>query len=93
MKIQLWQILSIISIAFLTIFLLTGYAYMKSIGSDFNGGLERTVKVYDYNGNKLAEYKGKIDIQEDENKVFFDLKGKRVVIYNAVVITEEKDLE
>lgn len=62
----------------------------KTIGSDLGGGLYRTVKVYDYNGNLLAEYEGKIDIEEAESKVFFDINGKRIIIYNAIVITEEK---
>ena len=62
----------------------------KSIGSNLSGGLYRTVKVYDYSGNLLAEYEGKIDIEEAESKVFFDVNGKRVIIYNAIVITEEK---
>ena len=62
----------------------------KTIGSDINGGLYRTVKVYDYNGNLLAEYEGKIDIDEAESKVYFDVNGKRVIIYNAIVVTEEK---
>lgn len=62
----------------------------KTLGSDLGGGLYRTVKVYDYNGNLLAEYEGKIDIEEAESKVFFDVNGKRIIIYNAIVITEEK---
>lgn len=64
---------------------------VKSFTSDMGGGLNRTVTVYDQAGNKIKEYKGKIDIQDTEygNKVLFDLDGKRVVIYNGVVITEE----
>lgn len=62
----------------------------KTIGSDLGGGLYRTVKVYDYSGNLLAEYEGKLDIQDNESKVFFDLNGKRIIIYNAIVVTEEK---
>lgn len=62
----------------------------KTLGSDLGGGLYRTVKVYDYNGDLLAEYEGKIDIEEAESKVFFDVNGKRIIIYNAIVITEEK---
>ncbi len=40
----------------------------------------------------IQTYEGKIDVQDTEygNKVLFDLNGKRVVIYNATVITEEK---
>lgn len=65
---------------------------MKTFSSDFNGGLDRTVTVYDNNGNLLKIYEGKIDVQDTEygNKVLFDLNGKRIVLYNATVIVEEK---
>lgn len=62
----------------------------KSCSSDLNGGLERTVKVYSQTGELIAEYEGKFDIEENEGKVLFDIDGKRVIIYNALVITEEK---
>lgn len=43
-----------------------------------------------YDGNLLKTYEGKCDIEEnDSNKVLFDIDGKRVIIYNAVVIAEE----
>lgn len=58
---------------------------------EYNGGLERTISVYSYEGNLLKTYKGKCDIEENEsNKILFDIDGKRVIIYNAVVIAEEK---
>lgn len=62
----------------------------KSCSSDLNGGLDRTVKVYSQTGELIAEYEGKFDIEESEGKVLFDIDGKRVIIYNALVITEEK---
>lgn len=70
----------------------SGQRLIKSVISDTTGGLDRTVTVYDYGGNKLKTYEGKIDVEENSNgnKVFFELDGKRVVIYNAVVISEEK---
>ena len=54
-------------------------------------GLNRTVTVYD-NGEVIRTYKGKIDIEVNEygNKVKFDVNGKRVIIYNAVVVVEEE---
>ena len=62
----------------------------KSLGSDLSGGLNRTVTVYSLDGNtKIAEYKGKLDVETTENKVFFDLNGKRTIIYNATVIVQE----
>lgn len=63
----------------------------KDWNSEYNGGLERTISVYSYEGNLLKTYKGKCDIEENEsNKILFDINGKRVIIYNAVVIAEEK---
>lgn len=62
----------------------------KSCTSDYTGGLDRTVKVYSQTGELIAEYEGKFDIEANENKVLFDLNGKRVIIYNGLVIAEEK---
>lgn len=63
----------------------------KSWDSEF-GGLERTVEVYSQDGQLIKTYEGKLDVQVNEygNKVLFDLNGKRVIINNAVVVTEEK---
>lgn len=63
----------------------------KDWDSNYNGGLKRSISVYSYDGNLLKTYEGKCDIEEnDSNKVLFDIDGKRVIIYNAVVIAEEK---
>ena len=61
---------------------------IKSIGS---GGLNRTLTVYDYNGDTIKTYTGKFDIRDDgaDNQVFFDLDGKRVWIQGGIVISEE----
>lgn len=62
---------------------------MKSLRSDFNGGLHRTVTVYDYNGNIIKSYSGKFDVSESENEVYFDIDDKRVIIHGGIVIDEE----
>lgn len=64
---------------------------VKDLDSEYTGGLNRTITVYDQNGQAIKQYKGKVDIRDSEygNKVLFDLDGKRVVIYNAVVVAEE----
>ncbi|BFH69792.1 MAG: hypothetical protein E6230_20685 [Paenibacillus dendritiformis] len=69
-----------------------GQRSLKNLKSNQAGGLERTVKVYSSDGTLIQEYEGKIDIKDTEygNKVLFDLDGKRIVIYNATVVTEEK---
>lgn len=62
---------------------------MKSMSSNFNGGLNRTVSVYSYNGDLIKEWSGKFDVTESENEVFFDMGGKRVIIQGGIVINEE----
>lgn len=63
---------------------------IKTIRSDVSGGINRNVKIYSYDGKLIKEYEGKIDIQENENKVLFDLNGKRITIYNSPVVVEER---
>ena len=46
---------------------------MKTISSDWSGGLNRTVTVYDYNGNPIQSWTGKIDLSESDNETWFDL--------------------
>jgi len=63
----------------------------KDVGSSVHG-LNRTVKVYSEDGKLIKTYSGQLDVEVNDygNKVKFDLNGKRVVINNAIVITEEK---
>ena len=64
---------------------------VKTVVSEYTGGLDRTAKVYSGSGELIASYEGKFDVQSSEygNKVLFDIDGKRVIIYNATVIIEE----
>lgn len=62
---------------------------IKSIGSEFSNGLERTVTVYDYSGNEIKSWTGKFDVSSSENEVYFDKDGKRVIIHGGIVINEE----
>ena len=57
----------------------------KTWQSEVAGGLDRTVNVYSYDGTLIATYTGRIDIEENESKVLFDLNGKRYIYYNALV--------
>ena len=61
----------------------------KTIGSDFDGGLYRTVTVYSNTGEKIKEWNGKFDVSENDNEVYFDLNDKRVIIHGGIVINEE----
>lgn len=63
----------------------------KSIGSDFGGGLNRTVTLYDYSGEEIRSWSGKFDVSESENEVYFDTQeGKRIIIHGGIVVNEEK---
>lgn len=62
---------------------------MKTIGSDITGGLDRTVTVYSYNGEKLGEWSGKFDVSSSEQETFFDIDGKRVILQGGIIINEE----
>ncbi|WP_177177302.1 DUF5052 family protein [Bacillus sp. MUM 116] len=71
----------------------------KDIKSEYGGGLNRIVTVYDNAGHVIRTYEGRIDIanQTDSeggttgsDKVKFEVNGKRVILYNATVVVEEK---
>lgn len=62
---------------------------IKSTVSDWTGGLDRTITVYDYNGEAIKSWTGHFDVSESENEVYFDLNGKRVIIHGGIVINEE----
>lgn len=63
----------------------------KSIVSDASGGMERTVILYDYEGEELARWEGWIDLQvsQEGGHVVFDQDGKRTVITGGIVVSEE----
>lgn len=66
----------------------------KDAASNVDGGLNRVVNVMSNDGKVMKTFEGKIDFaptsEVGETKVKFELNGKRVVIWNAVVISEEK---
>ena len=62
---------------------------MKSMACDFNGGLNRTVTVYSYNGDVLGQWSGKFAVSESPNVTFFDINDKRVIIHGGIIINEE----
>lgn len=64
---------------------------MKSTVSNWTGGLNRTVTVYDYNGQEIKSWSGKFDVTDSDNEVYFDDEnGKRVIIQGGIIINEEK---
>ena len=63
----------------------SGKRALKSWDSEKSGGLNRTVTVYDMQGDEIAKYQGKFDVEESQNegvvKIKFDVDGKRHIIY------------
>jgi glucan phosphoethanolaminetransferase (alkaline phosphatase superfamily) len=56
--------------------------------SELNNGIERVVNVYTANGDLIAQYEGKIDIDtNDGGYVKFDFEGKRYIYYNCFIET------
>lgn len=72
--------------------LLTGCASFDRACTDFKsdvaGGLQREINIYTANGDLMAHYEGKIDIESSEGGyVKFDFEGKRYIYYNCFVET------
>lgn len=66
----------------------SGSRYMVDTKSELMNGLDRTITVYTANGDVIAQYKGKIDLQATEGGyVKFDFEGKRYIYYNCFVET------
>lgn len=63
---------------------------LKSLQSEWTGGLNRTVTVYSYNGEILGQWTGKFDVSSSAEETFFDIDGKRVIIQGGIVINEEQ---
>lgn len=54
--------------------------------SEISNGIERVINVYTANGDLIASYTGKIDIDtNDGGYVKFDFEGKRYIYYNCFV--------
>jgi len=90
-----------IAFILVTLLLLTGCEswkrMVKDVKSDYGGGLNRTLTVFDYQGDTLQQWTGKFDVQFDTSgagQVLFDYVNeeglrKRVIIRGGIVINEE----
>ena len=97
---KLTKILAVIIVILLVIIAVGAFIFfsrsstqrkLKDIESEYSGGLDRHINIYSMDGDKLAEYDGRIDIAErDSGVVKFQLKGKRYIYYNAIVEVIEK---
>lgn len=73
----------------------SGKRALKDQQSNFDGGIERTVEVYDVKGELVKTYEGKFDIETNADGkyiIFDDENGKRHQIYytTGTVCIEEK---
>lgn len=72
----------------------SGKRALKTQQSEFKGGLKREIVVYDVNGKVIERFKGKFDVEYDDDRILFDdEKGNRHVIYyptGTVIINELK---
>ncbi len=71
----------------------SGRRALRDQESNLNGGIERTVSVYDINGNLIKEYSGKFDVETDRESyiLFDDENGDRHMIYytTGTIIIDE----
>lgn len=78
------------------VFTAAGCESLERAKKDFqseHGGLERTVKIVNINGDVVKEYTGKFDVTADENRIKFIKDGKSYLIYTSktdTVLIEEK---
>lgn len=56
--------------------------------SELGNGIDRTINVYTADGDVIASYTGRIDIEQNEGGyIKFDFDGKRYIYYNCFVET------
>ena len=68
--------------------------WFRDIRSEFNNGMERTITVYDMNGDVIKEYNGKFDVEIENQKIKFDeADGTRhiVVVGSGTVCIDDKE--
>lgn len=72
----------------------SGQRALKDQKSNLSGGIERTVSVYDIDGELIEQYSGRFDIETDRSSyiLFDDEQGKRHIIYytTGTIIVDEK---
>lgn len=77
----------------------SGKRILKTWQSETSGGIDRTVTVYDINGEEVAKYTGRFDVEESSQegvvKIKFDCNGKRHIIYaqTGTVLIDENEAD
>lgn len=51
----------------------SGQRALETFGSETQGGITRSVRVYDLNGKLIESYEGRFDIEYDEERIMFDI--------------------
>ena len=49
--------------------------------------------VYDEHGDVLQEWHGTFDLDNNDQEIYFDVEGRRVVIQGGIVIVQEETEE
>ena len=70
----------------------SGQREIKSIKSNFVGGLERAATLYSYDGKVLDTWNGKFDIAPEgkDGCRTFDIDGKRNIVCGGIFVVKEK---
>lgn len=84
----------IVGLAACSVFSLTGCTALESMSKSWESstsGLDRTVTLYDYEGDKLASWHDEsMRIEEESSQgVSFIANGKRVQIEGGITVVEE----
>ena len=60
----------------------SGKRALKTQQSNLHGGITRRVTVYDMDGDEIARYEGKFDVEHTDDRIIFDDEnGKRHIVY------------
>lgn len=73
----------------------SGKRALKTQQSNLHGGITRVVTVYDMEGDEIARYEGKFDVERraQDNRIMFDDEhGKRHIVYytTGTITVDEK---
>ena len=61
----------------------------KDCSSEINNGIYREINIYTYEGELIAHYEGKMDIEtNNSNYIVFHINGKRYIYYYGIGIIE-----
>ena len=53
-------------------------------------GLQRTITLYDYNGQVIQTWNGKVRLDTTETGTKFIIDGKQIIIQNGIVVVTEE---